>query len=172
MENTGIMGSDGLWLFAIIALLNGGFGGWGGRGYGYGERCATVEDINNSANFTRLESQVRDNANLTERKADAITAGLCDGFYATAQQINNVNQNVMESRYLTEKTVTDSSAQVLAAINGLSAKMDAEKMAEMREKITRLENEKLFCGIPRINPFAYGVYPYAGCGCTGQNYNI
>ena len=79
--------------------------------------------------------------------------------------------NVMESRYLTEKTVADSNAQVLAAINGLSAKMDAEKIASLQAQVTELKNAQQFCGIPRINPYGYGVYPYTccGCGCNGTN---
>ena len=54
----GFGSGSGLWLFAILALMNGGFG-WGNRGFGVDGRVATVEDLNNSANFTRLESQVQ-----------------------------------------------------------------------------------------------------------------
>ena len=59
-------GGDGLWLFALLILF--GMGGFGGFGYGRGVdgRVATVEDLNNSANFTRLESQVMNNGNRIE----------------------------------------------------------------------------------------------------------
>ena len=53
---------------------------------------------------------------------------------------------------------------------GRKIKMDAEKIADMREKITRLENEKMFCGIPRISNVAYGVYPYNNNGNNGCNF--
>lgn len=169
MDDTRVVGgSDGLWLFALLIL----FGMGGGFGFGNNAgRCASVEDLNTTSNFARLESQVRSNADLTERKADGIANGLCDGFYTTAQQINGVNMNVMESRYLTEKTVADSNAAVLAAINGLSAKMDAEKIASLQAQVTELKNAQQFCGIPRINPYGYGVYPYTGCGGCGCNGN-
>lgn len=164
METTN-WGGESFWIFALLILF-----GMGGNGFGFGNnggRYATVEDVNQSANFTRLENQVRANAELTERKADAIVNGLCDGFYTTAQQINGVNMAVMESRYLNDKTTTDSTAKVLEAINGLSAKMDAEKIASLQSQVSDLKTQQMFCGIPRINPYGYGVYPYT-CGCNGN----
>lgn len=167
MENQ-TFGNDGIWLFALLIL----FGMGGGFGFGNQGRAASVEDLNTTSNFARLESQVRANADLTERKADAITSGLCDGFYTTAQQINGVNTQVLESRYLTEKAVSDSNASVLAAINGLSAKMDQEKIASLQAQVSDLKTQQMMCGIPRINPYGYGVYPYQGCGCGYNNGNI
>lgn len=56
--NSGFGNNSFIWLFAILALM------WGGNGF-FGnanqitDRAATVEDLANSANFTRLESQVQ-----------------------------------------------------------------------------------------------------------------
>lgn len=71
-------GGSGLWLFAILALMWGGNGFFGNRNGYYDGRAATVEDLNNSANFTRLESQVMNNGNRIESKTDAIINGVCD----------------------------------------------------------------------------------------------
>lgn len=161
-------GGAGIWLFALLILFGmGGNGFWGNRGLD--GRTATVEDVNNSANFTRLEQQVRDNAQLIDRTKDVLSNGLCDGFYTTAQKINDVNMNVMESRYLNEKATADSTAQVIAAISGLSQKLDQNKIDALQAKVSELQIQNMFCGVPRINPFAYGVYPYAtGCGSAGN----
>ena len=75
----GFGGANGLWLFAILALMWGGGGFFGGRGYdGLGYRPATAEDVNNGFNFNDLQNQNRDIIN-------AITAG-------TAQSVATTNQ--------------------------------------------------------------------------------
>ena len=45
-------GANGLWLFAILALMFGGGGWFGNRGYGegLGYRPATAEDVNKGCN--------------------------------------------------------------------------------------------------------------------------
>ena len=92
MDNTGItpvmdinrgygdgfgFGGSGLWLFAILALMWGGNGFFGGNN-GLGYRPATAEDVNNGFNFNDLQNQNRDILN-------AISAG-------TAQSVATTNQ--------------------------------------------------------------------------------
>ena len=77
--NDGFGGANGLWLFAILALMWGGGNFFGGRGYdGLGYRPATAEDVNNGFNFNDLQNQNRDIIN-------AITSG-------TAQSVATTNQ--------------------------------------------------------------------------------
>ena len=70
-------GGSGLWLFAILALMWGGNGGFfGGGNLGY--RPATAEDVNNGFNFNDLQNQNRDIIN-------AITTGTAQSVAATNQ---------------------------------------------------------------------------------------
>lgn len=87
----GMYGSDSwIFLFAILALMFGGNGFFGSRN-GIDGRVATVEDLNNSANFTRLENQVMNNGNRIEQKADAVYGGICNLGYEMAQQFGQTN---------------------------------------------------------------------------------
>lgn len=70
-------GGSGIWLFAILAMMWGGNGFFGGNG-GLGYRPATAEDVNNGFNFNDLQNQNRDILN-------AISAG-------TAQSVATTNQ--------------------------------------------------------------------------------
>lgn len=47
-----------IWLFAILAMMNGGFGGFGGNGYR--PQYATQDFVQNGFNFNDLQSQNRD----------------------------------------------------------------------------------------------------------------
>lgn len=83
-------GSDGIWLFAILALLWGGNGFFGGAGNGgLGYRAATAEDVNNGFNFSELQSENRDilaaissdtasTIAAVERVGSGITGGMHD----------------------------------------------------------------------------------------------
>lgn len=66
----------GLWLFAILALMWGGSGFFGGNNLGY--RPATAEDVNNGFNFNDLQNQNRD-------IIGAITSGTAQSVAATNQ---------------------------------------------------------------------------------------
>lgn len=70
-------GGGGLWLFAILALMWGGNGFFGGAN-NLGYRPATAEDVNNGFNFNDLQNQNRD-------IITAINAG-------TAQSVATTNQ--------------------------------------------------------------------------------
>ena len=56
----GFGGGSGLWLFAILALMWGGNGFFGGNAAGLGYRQATAEDVSNGFNFSELQSENRD----------------------------------------------------------------------------------------------------------------
>lgn len=151
-SDTGFSGG-GMWIFALLILLL--LGNGGGLFGGNYSRAATVEDLNNSANFTRLENQVMNTANLVERKADAITNGICDLGYKTQADFNALNQSLSSQ------------------ISALSSKIDQNKIESLQAQVSELKTQNMFCGIPRINPYGYQVVPTQyNCGCNGQGYNI
>jgi len=73
-----------IWLFAILALMGGGFGGnWGGNGYR--PQYATQDFVQNGFNFNDLQSQNRD-------IMSAITSGTAQAVAATNQaKYDNIN---------------------------------------------------------------------------------
>lgn len=173
VANGGMNGNGSwLWIILFLAIFNGGFGNRG--------TVATTEDLN----FSRLETQVRDNANLTERKADAIVNGLSSLGYEVAQQFGNTNtqmatgfcgtsKEILESRYLNAQAVSASNADLSEKIGALASKIDQNKIESLQAQVNDLKMQNMFCGVPRINPYAYGVYPYATqCGCNCGNTNI
>lgn len=155
----GFFGGDGLFLFAILALMWGG-GGFFGRGAD--GRCATVEDLNNSANFTRLESQVMNNSNTVERKTDAIQNGLCNLGYEMAQQFGSAYSRIDQSTALINANVTAQTQKILD-------KLSEDKICALQGKISQLELQQALAGVvryPQAITYNAGVSPFcSGCGC-------
>lgn len=160
MESTGIMptmnvGGDGfcggngaLFLLAIAVLMGGGFGGWN-RGYG---APATVEDLNATSNFARQESQVRANAELVERKADALSNGLCSLGYTVSEKFGQTNQLIMAEAQKTRDLIQQNKTEAL------------------QSRIGQLELAQAMAGVVRY-PSGYtytaGNNPFCGgCQCT------
>lgn len=199
MEGTGIQpvmpigsgdgfgfGSEGLWLFAILALFGfGGNGFFGGRN-GIDGRVATVEDLNNSANFTRLEGQVMNNGNRIESKADAVYSGICDLGYEMAQQFGNTNSKIAdcccENRLAIANTnahIDQSTAHINATITAQTQKvldrLAEDKISALQGRISQLELQNAVAGVvryPSAMTYAYNANPFCGfsngCGCTGN----
>ncbi len=199
MEGTGIMpvmdmnrGVDGfsgdnswIFLFAILALMWGGNGFFGNRqGYGLDGRVATVEDLNNSANFTRLESQVMNNGNRTEYKTDALQNGLCNLGYETAQQFGALGRQLSECCCTTQRAIDGvqyNAALNTAAINANTTAqvqkvldtLCADRTEALRARVSQLELQQAVAGVVRY-PMSYsysaGANPFCGsygCGCNG-----
>lgn len=160
--NDGLFGGDGfLVIFAILAMMWGGNGFFGNRGYGE-SRAATVEDLNNSANFTRLESQVMNNGNKIESKADTAINGICSLGYEIAQQFSSTNSRIEQSTALINANITAQTQKVLD-------KLSEDKISALQGKISQLELQQALAGVvryPQAITYNAGASPFcSGCGC-------
>lgn len=145
-----ITNGGGFWIFALLILLFGanGFGGFGNNAM---SRTATIEDLNNSSNFARMESQIQANAGLTERKTDAINNGLCSLGYEMAGKFAATNELIMAENQKTRDLI------------------QGNRIAELEAQVSELRTQQMFCGVPKINPYLYGITPYGGGCCCGNS---
>ena len=175
-------GGSGIWLFAILALM------WGGNGFfgrnGADGRCATVEDLNNSANFTRLESQVQGiGAGLTQGFTNVYN-GVCDLGYKTQADFASLssridgcycetNRNIDSVKFDLANYFAGVNANTTAGIQKVLDKLCADKTEALQSKISQLELQQALCGVVRYpQAFTYAVgTPFNvgfGCGCNGN----
>lgn len=152
-------GGSGIWLFAILALM------WGGNGF-FGNnngRCATTEDLNNTTNFARLESQVRDNGTTLLQKYDNLNNGLASLGYEMAQQFGQVQRDMCAMQ-----------AQTTSEIQSVKDMLYQNKIETMQSRINQLELAQATNGLVRYpTAMAYnaGNSPFCN-GCCGGCNNI
>lgn len=56
----------------------------------------------------------------------------------------------------TNAAIAEQTQKVLDAITG-------NRMADMQNQINSLQLQAALCGIPRTNPYGYGIYAYPTC---------
>ena len=96
---------------------NGNRGGFGG---GFGGNGGAVDGYVLATDFATLE-----------RKLDGVNNGLCDGFYAVAQQFSNTNQNIANATASLQQTLCQGFSGVNQAIvsNGYETRLGVNALS-------------------------------------------
>lgn len=178
----GFMG-EGIWLFAILALF--GLGGNGLFGGGQAGRAATVEDLNNSANFTRLESQVQGIGQAIAQQNTNLSNAVCQLGYQSAVDFGNLSKQIaecccrmerelLENRYLAAQNTAAINTNTTAQVQKVLDVLCQDKIEAQQARINQLELNQALCGVVRYPtqatfnagyPLAFGGYGYnGGCG--------
>jgi hypothetical protein len=181
-------GGSGLWLFAILALMWGGNGFFGGNNaYGLGYRQATAEDVNNGFNFSELQAETRDilgaissdtasTIAAVERVGAGITSDIHDVAMGVAQTqahqqecccnilraVDGVNYNGALNTAAINANTTAQTQRILDALA-------QDKSERQQARIQQLELSQALAGVVRYpSAMTYGAGPSpfcSGCGC-------
>lgn len=185
-----------IWLFAILAMMGGGFN-WGGNNRGY-EQYATRDQVQNGFDTQNLQAQTRD-------IMGAVTAGTAETVAATNQIYHDVVGYVGDKYGELQRDVAglavgqanllarynEVGCNTLRAIDGVNYNgaintaainanttavgqkiLDAiagNKMDDMQNRINQLELQNALYGVVRYpNGYTYsaGNSPFCGCGCN------
>lgn len=180
-------GGSGLWLFAILALMWGGNGGFFGNN-NLGFRPSTAEDVNNGFNFAELQQETRDILSTVNSTAAATTAAVNQAKYDNinvAKDIqNNLTAQLSEIKMTQANTLAHqnecccsvlraidaSNANTIAQVQKVLDTISANKIEALQSKVNALELAQAVSGVVRYpNSMAYnaGTSPFCnnGCGC-------
>ena len=167
-------GNEGLWLFAILALMGGGFGNWNNRGNG----CVTEADLCNANSFSELKGQVgrmNDQQAAIARQSDN---AICQLGSQELQNFKDLERPLAECCCRNELAIQSvkfdmanysaaTNAAITANAQKILDKMCADKEATMAARINQLELQQALCGIPKTSPYGYGIYAYPSCNPCG-----
>lgn len=189
-------GDEGfMWIFALLILAGGGFGGFNN---GYRPQYATQDFVQNGFNFNDLQSQNRDIMSaITSGTAQAVAttnqaeyeniAVTKDAQYQLQQGLNAI-QLLAQQNQATENQcccntlraidgVNYNQAMNTAAINQNTTAqtqkiLDAiqgNRMADMQNQINQLQLQNAVAGVvryPMSTAYNAGYNPFCGCNCA------
>lgn len=198
LNNDGMGGWNGMiWLFAILALMGGGFGGWGNNNFanaiGY-ENLATSNEVqrgfdnqNSMANQRDILSAVNsgtaqavaatnqtfhDTLGIIQNRYDELARDISGLAVGQANQLAKSQECCCETKMLIQQTAADNALQMAQMEARLNAKMDASEIQSLRDKVGNLELAQATNGMLRFpNQWTYGAgfFPPVYGGCCGQN---
>lgn len=193
-------GGDGgafMWIFALLILAGGGFGGWNNNGFanaiGY-ENLATSNEVqrgfdnqNQMANQRDILSAVtsgtaqsvaatnqtfHDTVNVLQDKYNEITRDIAGLAVGQANMLAHQNECCCETKMLIQQSAADNALQMSQMEARLNAKMDANEIQALRDQIDKLQLAQATNGMLKFpNSWSYGAGPFPPIfgGCCGNN---
>lgn len=182
-----------IWLFAILALMGGGFGGWGTNGFanaiGY-ENLATSNEVqrgfdnqNQMANQREILSAVtsgtaqsvaatnqafHDNLNVIQDKYSELQRDLAGIAVGQANALANQNQCCCDTKMLISETAAQNRYDSAMNTQKILDALAQNKIEELQSKVSALELQAATSNVLRYpNSWTYnaGMSPFCGCGC-------
>lgn len=161
-----------MWIFALLLLVFGcgGFGNMLG-GCGGTSNGATKEDVYSGFNFNGVNNKL-DNLTIGQSNLQqSLGRGICDATYETNMNIKDCccnNQRAIDQvRY--DMAVQNGELKSLIHAEGDANRemIMQSKIDTMQQQINQLQMDKVACGIPKLNPYAWGVTPLDACHPCG-----
>lgn len=172
-NENGLGGSNAFVLILLFAMIFGNGGLWGGRGAGdYGQfaTAASQQEILFGQQFQNLDN-----------KMDRLGNGISDATFAlnntviaegrnTQNAIGDVSAAIAQVRYDMATQNAATNAAIHAEGEATRNMMQQNKIESLQAQVNQLQTAQMLCGIPKINPNAWGVYAYpTQCGCAGTS---
>lgn len=161
-ENNGWGGglSAGIGGFIGSILGNGGLGVFG-NGTARGN-AATTEDLASGFNFSSLQGKTNEILAAVNNVNQNLSNAVCTSTYELASKIDNccctTKEAIGQVRY--DMAVQNSE---------LKAMIQQDKIERLQNQINALQLQSAMCGVPKINPYGYGIYAYPTCAPTYAN---
>lgn len=179
----GISGGSA-WLIILFLLIFG--GGFGYNRANAGAEYASTNEILSGQKFDAISRQINAVGDGLASSTFALNNAIKDGNAAVTGAVTSEGRAtqaaIAECCCASQRNVDSlrfDMANYAASINSnidnkfaAIEKINLEsRLAEQAQQISQLQLQAAVCGIPRVNTFAYGTYPYGvqgscGCNCT------
>lgn len=194
--NNGMLGDGGafMWIFALLILANGGFGGFGNNvanAIGY-ENLATSNEVqrgfdnqNSMANQREILNAVNsgtaqavaatnqtfhDTLGIIQNRYDELARDVAGLAVGQANQLAKSQECCCDTKMLIQQTAANNALQMSQMEARLTAKMDANKIEELQNQVSQLQLAQATSGMLKFpNSWSYGAGPFppifGGCNC-------
>ena len=187
--NDGIGGGNGcIWLFGLLILLglfNGGIGGLGGN-----NQYATRDQVQNGFDTQNMQMQTsgiltavtngtaqavaatnqtfHDTLGIIQNRYDELARDISGLAVGQAQALANQNSCCCETKMLIQQTASDNALALAQMEARLNAKMDANEIQNLRDKVSALELGAATSNVVRYPTNTFYSVPspcFNMCGC-------
>lgn len=173
------MGGGWIFLILIFALMSGG-------GFGFNRnQAATTEEVAAGFNFNGINQKLNEltagQAGINQNLGNAI----CQLGYQDAQHSYDLSRQIADCCCTTQRGIDSvkfdmanysaaTNATITAGVQKVLDKLCADQTAALQTRVQQLELQQAVAGIPRTNPYGYGIYAYPACAgvACGCNTNI
>lgn len=153
----GNCGGNYMWLILLFALIFG-FGGIGNRdGFSNYATAASQQEILFGQKFSDLDTKMDRLGNGIADAAFSLNNSIKDGnaalngaIVAEGRGIQQGIDNIVREMYQNTSKILETMAQ--------------DKIATLQAQVSELKMQNMFCGVPRVNPYAYQIECKSGCG--------
>lgn len=160
--NDGMFGGNGLWFLALLFLF--GNGGFGGR-----NQAATTDELGAGFNFAGVNNKLNEITAGIAGVNQNLSNAICSSTYELASKIDacccSTKEAIGQVRYDMAVQNAATAAAIHAEGEATRAMLQQNKIESLQAQVSQLQLAQATCGIPKINQFAWGVYPYT-CGTT------
>lgn len=160
------------------------------------EQPVTEAGLCNAMNFNNLENSVGRMSDLMQTQFMQTSQGLAsvgyenlrnfastqdaikDGDYALSSQLANCccenKQATADLKYSAAMNTASINENTTAQTQKILDALAQNKIESLQAQVSELKTQNMFCGVPRISPYGYGVVPNfatpCGCGCNGATF--
>lgn len=190
-KNESGWGSGSWWIIVLFLFA------FMGNGFGFNRGAAgepvTEAGLCNAMNFNNLENSVGRMSDLMQTQFMQTSQGLAsvgyenlrnfadtqsaikDGNYALSSQLANCccenKQAVADLKYSNAMNTASINENTTTGIQKILDTLSQNKIESLQAQVSELKTQQMFCGIPRISPYGYGVVPQfatnpCACGVT------
>lgn len=168
-----------MWIFALLILANGGFGGFGNNG----NTNAIQADVNRGFDNQNLQAQTRDILGAVTAGTAQSVAAVNQNFHDTlnvvqdkygelqrdiaalavgqANALANQNECCCATKMLIQESKYDTSMQMAQLEQKILSKMDANKIEALQAQVNQLQLAQATSGMLRFpNSWTYGAGPF------------
>lgn len=165
-----------MWIFALLILANGGFGGWNRGDYGQYASAASQQDILFSSKFQALDNKIDRIGNGIADATFALNNSVKDGNYATQTAIKDccctTQRNIDSVRFDMSNYHADTNAVVTAQTQKVLDAIAQNKIETLQGRVNQLELQNAMCGVVRYplqTTYTSGASPFCNCNCSCGN---
>ena len=171
----------GSWIWVIVLFLfMFGNNGWNRNN---AADLLTADDMQRAIDLNSIQNGQRDIEARVQEVGSELTGTVKDAAYNNLSEIRDLGmmtsngfsnmekccceqkQMVMENRYLSSQNAAEINKNVVEQVQKVLDNIAQNKIDSLQAQVSELKTQNMFCGVPRISPYGYGVTPNFAQGC-------